>query len=92
MIYQIDLTDEAQLNIKETSEYYIEISTSLNDKFTADLIKTIDELAEHPLYHQIRYKGIRIAHTKIFPFGIHFLIDKTTVRVLKVLHHKQYYK
>ncbi|OEK09828.1 hypothetical protein A8C32_09970 [Flavivirga aquatica] len=92
MTYQIDITDEAQLNIKEASEYYLEISTSLNHKFTADLVKTIDELAENPLYHQIRYKGIRIAHTKTFPFGIHFFIDGTTLRVLKILHHKQYYK
>ncbi len=91
MSYHIELTDEAKLNIAEASEYYLEISQSLQNKFQADLIKTIDMLKENPQHHQIRYRGIRIAHLKKFPFSIHFLIQKNIIYVLKILHQKRYY-
>lgn len=92
MSYIIDLTDEAKLNIKQASDYYLEISTSLNDKFISDLIKTIDILGENPLHFQIRYRNIRIAITKTYPFGIHFIIEGNIIHVLKVLHSKRFYK
>ena len=91
MIYQIHLTDDAKLNIKAASDYYSEISTPLQERFQIDLIKTIDKLKENPKHHQIRYKSIRIAHIKTFPYGVHFIIESSTVRVLKILHHKRFY-
>lgn len=92
MSYHIHLTDEAKLNIKEASDYYVEISTSLQERFQANLIRTIDKLKENPKHHQIRYRGIRIVHTKTFPYGVHFIIEGSIIRVLKILHHKQFYK
>lgn len=92
MPYTIDLTDEAKFNIKQATEYYLEISTSLNDKFTSELIKTIDGLKDSPLHFQIRYRNISIEITKTFPFGIHFIIEGNTIYVLKVLHSKRFYK
>lgn len=92
MPYTIDLTDEAKLNIKQATNYYLDISTSLNDKFTSDLIKTIDGLRDNPLHFQIRYRNIRIAIIETFPFGIHFIIEGNTILLLKVLHSKRFYK
>lgn len=92
MPYTIDLTDEAKLNIKQATDYCLDISTSLNDKFTSDLIKTIDGLRDNPLHFQIRYRNIRIAITETFPFGIHFIIEGNTILLLKVLHSKRFYK
>lgn len=91
MSYHIKLTDEAKLNIVEASEYYLKISKSLENKFQTDLINTIDKLKESPQHHQIRYRGIRIAHLKKFPFSIHFLIQEDIIYVLKILHQKRYY-
>ncbi|WP_248724729.1 type II toxin-antitoxin system RelE/ParE family toxin [Seonamhaeicola sp. ML3] len=92
MVYQIELSDEAKVNINEASEYYLKISKALHDKFIADVVKTIDGLQDKPLHFQIRYRSIRIAHTNVFPFGVHFIIESATIRILKILHHKQYYK
>ncbi|MGB1451650.1 MAG: type II toxin-antitoxin system RelE/ParE family toxin [Marinirhabdus sp.] len=90
--YQIVLTDEAKENIAEALRYYLGISNLLQQKFQAELINTIDRLKDAPKHHQIRYRGIRIAHTKTFSYGVHFIIEGTTIRVLKILHHKQFYK
>ncbi len=42
MNFQIVLSDEARESVKQASEYYIEISTSLQGRFQADLVETID--------------------------------------------------
>jgi hypothetical protein len=35
-----------------------------------------------PSAYSIRYKNIRIAHPKIFPYNIHFFIDENTQTVI----------
>ena len=92
MHYTIYLTDEAKLNIKQATDYYLEISVSLKDKFTSDLINTIDGLRDNPLHFQVRYRNIRIAITRTFPFGVHFVIEGNTIHVLNILHSKRFYK
>ncbi len=59
--------------------------------FISSLIKTIDELKVNYSHNQMRYRGIRTAN-KVFLFGIHSFIEGTTLRVFKILRHKQLYK
>ncbi len=92
MQYTITLSDEARLNLKEASDYYLKISATINDGFSSDLIKTIDQLKENPHHHEVRYRGIRIAHAKTYPFGVHFIVENNSIRILKIVHHKQFYK
>lgn len=92
MAYAILIADEAKLNIKNASDYYEKISTSLKNRFIIQLTKTIDSLKENPLQYQIRYREIRIAYTKIFSFGIHFIVEDEMIYILNVLHTRQFYK
>jgi len=39
-------------------------------------------LKENPLLYQIKYREIRIALTKKFPFGIHYIIEDSTIFIL----------
>ena len=91
MSFQIYISDEAQTNIAEASEYYLELSSALQQKYFSDLISTIDYLKENPRYFQVRYREVRIAHLKTFPFSIHFIVEYQNVYVLTVLHQKQLY-
>lgn len=43
----------------------------------------------HPLHYQERYKEIRIAFLEGFPYGIHFLLEKDEIKIIKILHHKR---
>lgn len=92
MEYKIHLTDEAKLNIYNASEYYFIISSKLKDRFISNLIKTIDSIQENPLHYQIKYRNIRVSNLKKFPFGIHFIIENELITIIKILHHKQFYK
>lgn len=92
MIYTIKFEEGSLIDFEKAIEEYEKISEELADKFHNEFWKEIDAVKKNPLHYQCRYKTIRIAHLKVFSFGIHFIIDGTLIKVLKILHHKQYYK
>jgi hypothetical protein len=92
MEYQVFVSGIAQSNIKESFNYYQLISESLAIKYSIEINQIIEKLKTNPLHFQKRYRDIRIAHTDKFPFGLHFLIEEKSVFIVKVLHHKKFYK
>ena len=92
MIFKIQVSEEAEIQIFEANIYYSEISKDLAERFNNELIKTIDYLMENPEYFQNKYRGIRIVLTNNFPYSVHYMIKNQTVFVLKMLHQKQFYK
>ncbi len=78
-------------NFRDAVLYYEKISSGLVEQFHKEFWDKIDELKENPLIYQVRYRTVRIAHLKVFPYSIHFIIDKNSIRVLKILHQKQFY-
>ncbi len=92
MQYLIEISDEAKLSIKEVLEYYAVISISLKDRFEVELTKSMELLLKNPLHHQIRYRKIRIAFTEVFPYGIHYIVEKEYIYVLRILHTKRLFK
>lgn len=92
MKYQISISDEAKLDIREAKDYYNKIDEKLAKRCIAEIIKTIDKLSENPIHHQVKYKYIRIAFTPTFPFGAHYLVYKTKIYVLRVFHTKRFFK
>jgi hypothetical protein len=44
-----------------------------------------------PSAFAVRYKNVRIAHTKIFPYNIHYYIDEIKVQVviIGIVHNKR---
>jgi len=91
MNYIIKFEEGTLINFKKAIGYYGHISEDLAHKFHVEFWNKIDSVKEKPLHYQVRYKSIRIAHIKSFPYGIHFIVDGKTIRVLRILHHKQYY-
>ena len=91
MKYSITFEIGTLENFKDAVIYYEKISGELVNQFHQEFWEKIDHIKENPLHYQFRYREIRIAHLKIFPYSIHFIIDKNSIRVLKILHQKQFY-
>ena len=72
--------------------YYEKVSNDLADRFHKEFWGAIDRIKENPLHYQVRYRKIRIAFTEVFPFGIHYIIEKQQITVLKILHTKRFFK
>lgn len=92
MKYQINITDEAKLDIEEIKEYYLKIENKLSKRCLSEIILIIDSLSNNPTYHQVRYRGIRIAFTTTFPYGVHYTFKNKTITVLRVFHTKRFFK
>ncbi len=92
MIYNLKFEEIALKDFNNAIEYYDIISSELGDEFYQEFWNKIDDIKINPLHFQLRYKLIRIAHLKKFPFGIHFIIEENTIKVFRILHHKQFYK
>ncbi len=89
MIYKIILSDEAKINLKESSLYYKKISTKLDDRFKKDFVETLEKIKENPFHFQIRYREVRIAFCINFPFGIHYSLYDNEIVIHFVLHTKR---
>ena len=44
-----------------------------------------------PFAYSVRYRNVRIAHTEIFPYNIHFYIDeeKSHIVIIGIVHNKR---
>ena len=92
MHYVLKFRKNANKHFDVGIKYYDEISSELADRFLKDLKKTIDIIESNPLLYQIRYRNIRIANFKNFPYSVHFIVKNELIFVLTILHQKRYFK
>ncbi len=87
MTYQLLLTDETLLDIKDAIDLYTSIpSSNLENKFKEKLEKGIQYISLNPETLAVKYKEIRIYNLKKFPYQIHYIIRENTILVIGVFH------
>lgn len=92
MKYSIKFEEGSLNDYFDGISYYEKTSEALADRFHDEFWRTIDRIKENPLHYQNRYRGIKIAFTETFPFGIHFIMENNLIIVLKILHTKRFFK
>lgn len=88
MKYDIVYLSDAQNDIQNAKKWYKSKQIGLEKRFAIEVKNAILLIGNDPQLFEVRYRNTRIVFTKIFPFGIHYTIDKTQNRVviLAVLH------
>jgi len=83
--------DEVENDITSAKRWYAEQQEGLDMKFGIAVKEALSNILKTPLIYAVRYKNVRIAHTKKFPYNIHFYIDETntTVVIIGVVHNKR---
>ncbi|GHT19638.1 hypothetical protein AGMMS4957_04340 [Bacteroidia bacterium] len=83
--------DEVKNDIQSTKAWYKEQQSGLDEKFELSLKAAIANILKMPSAYAVRYKNVRIAHTKIFPYNVHFYIDdeKEQIVVIGIVHNKR---
>ena len=81
------ISPEAFADIREINSWYEEQQEGLGLRFQEEVIRMIDFLRINPSTFTVRYKNIRCALVRKFPFMIHYTIaDKgQLVKVLAVI-------
>ena len=86
MAYSIILSDEATFDIIDANDWYNVINPTLSGEFEKEIERFLNTILDNPNKFQLKYKTARIVFLKKFPFGIHYLIDKKTIKVIAVFH------
>jgi plasmid stabilization system protein ParE len=84
--YKVIFLPSAKNDITEARKWYRNENISLPVRFTNDLRSIIEILEKRPAVFSTRYKDVRVAHLKIFPYGLHYLIVQNKIVVLGVFH------
>ncbi|TWR28341.1 type II toxin-antitoxin system RelE/ParE family toxin [Mucilaginibacter achroorhodeus] len=92
MKYFLKYRHEAEKDLEETKNYYADISQAVVENFFAEFFETVSFIQQEPTLFQIRYRKIRIAPMYRFPYGVHYIIKKDEIVILRVLHYKRYFK
>lgn len=74
--FTIVFTAESLEDIKAIAVYYKKISKSLSPKFKASFFQTIAQIRTNPFACSVRYKQVRYAAIKRFPYAAHYTIDE----------------
>lgn len=91
MSYSLSYFSDVSLDVKKAKIWYKNQQLGLEKRFARSIKICILTLQENPFIYAVRYKNIRIAHTKIFPYGIHFYIDDINkqIVVIAIVHNKR---
>jgi len=90
-MYKVLYLDEVESDIAIAKQWYAEQYKDLDVRFAAAVKETLLNILKMPSAYAVRYKNIRIAHTKVFPYNIHFYIDETKAQVviIGIIHNKR---
>jgi hypothetical protein len=91
MSFQIEFFDEVLTDIQEAKEWYKEQRFGLEVEFAFEIEKVLEKIIKRPESFSIRYKNIRIAHPKVFPYNIHFYFDSPLdlIVITGIVHNKR---
>ena len=90
-MYQEFYLDEVENDIDEAKRWYSEQQTGLDVRFAVAVKETVTNIVKMPSSYAVRYRNVRIAHTKVFPYNIHFYVDeeKAQVVIIGIIHNKR---
>jgi plasmid stabilization system protein ParE len=91
MKFSIDLSDLAQEDIENQSDWYNKEQEGLGNRFYKHVSKAHDSLKKHASKYEVKYyiqkEAIRWTRvSKNFPFLIHYVIRENQVIILGVLN------
>jgi len=85
-MYQLLVSDESRLDILDAFSWYESRRSGLGKDFELCLEAGFNQIIRDPLLFQKRYKDIHIHFIDRFPYGIHYLVERDTIKVLSIFH------
>jgi plasmid stabilization system protein ParE len=90
-MYNSQYFDQVFSDIQEAKIWYKEQKEGLEVEFALAIETAIQKILKMPTSYSPRYKNVRIAHPKTFPYNIHFYIDEINEIVVftAIVHNKR---
>ncbi|MDR2556735.1 MAG: type II toxin-antitoxin system RelE/ParE family toxin [Bacteroidales bacterium] len=74
--YDVVFYSQAETEIVEAANWYAIQRAGLEAMFAKEIDDTIETIMQMPFIFRVRYKNIRIARAKKFPYNVHYFVDK----------------
>ena len=89
--YAVFYLDEVKIDLSSARQWYSKQQEGLDERFVSAVKEAISIIIKMPLAYVPRYKNVRIGHTKIFPYNIHFYIDegKKQIIITGIVYNKR---
>ena len=88
MIFTVINHKEVKNDVFVAKDWYKRQEQGLEKRFAAEVKSTILYLSKNPFLFQIKYRNVRTAYTEVFPYGVHYHVNKNTktITVLGIFH------
>ena len=86
--YRIVFSSAALQDIKEAADWYNTQQKGLGKRFREEVKAVIAAILQNPFFASVKYETIRTAACKVFPYSVHYEVDKTEelIRIISVFH------
>ncbi|MES1940708.1 hypothetical protein T5B8_10717 [Salinisphaera sp. T5B8] len=88
MIYNVYLRRAAERDVVEAQQWYEQQQAGLAAEFNAEFNALMDRLAEAPFLYPQKYRGVRRAVLRRFPFLIWYQVQESRITILACTHGK----
>ncbi len=91
MVYLLTYFEDAKIDIRDSKTWYKNKKNGLEKHFAEVIKTTIINIQQNPFIYALRYRNIRIAYTKTFPYGVHFYINeqKKQIIIIAIIHNSR---
>jgi hypothetical protein len=84
--YNYYIIPQAREEFRLAREWYrLRQVRGLSNRFARAVKETILNIQINPYAYSIRYSQVRVAHTQIFPYSIHFYLDNDTIIITAII-------
>ena len=89
MGYSVLFLPEAEIDLDEVMGWYKQFDSRLTNDFLIKLDSAIQEIQNHPFHFQKIFKNYRKLNLTRFPFKIIYRVEKQSIIVVAIGHHKR---
>ncbi|MCP5527067.1 MAG: type II toxin-antitoxin system RelE/ParE family toxin [Verrucomicrobiales bacterium] len=88
MSHRLEIRPQALTDIAEVSGWYEEQQPGLGERFTREVVATIEALLPNPLLYRLRNRrlGARWCFARGFPYRIVYRVTEDVVTIVAVVH------
>ena len=81
MSFRVDYHPDVENDVLKAKDWYKNQQKGLEKRFAKQVKQTITTVTKNPLIFQEKHKSVRVAYTKTFPFGVHFIVDQKAKKI-----------
>ncbi len=91
MYYSLFYFNDAEIDFNKAKSWYKLQKDGLDQRFSDSVESVTSTIQQNPFAFAVQYKNIRIAQTKIFPYGIHYYVDEANYQIVivAIIHSKR---